>query len=437
MTTQQAEPNPSSTGKASADIPELQRALRDAEGGKRWLRRALLAAAVVLLLAVGVVVRIKSRPPPPPRYVAAEVVRGDVAERVQATGAVQPVLQVTVGAQANGRVLEVPVDFNSQVKKGDLLAVLDPMVATAQVNQNQANLLAQQAQIESARANLAAARVAYERTQRLHAQNLAAKGDLDTARGQYEVAEAQVRAAEAQTGAVRAQLDQAKTNQGFTKIYSPVDGVVITRSIDPGATVVASFQAPSLFVIAQDLKLMRVMADIDEADVGKLREGSAAEATVDAFPGEIFAGIVQQVRFSPTTTQGVVTYAAVVQVDNPEEKLRPGMTATVSIRTREAKDVVRVPNAALRFKPTPPLGPDGKPVVSAPLPPLGKGEGRVHVLLDATPGAEKEELRVVQIGATDGITTEIVSGLQVGDKVITDELDDASGKDPKGKRKPS
>ena len=132
-----------------------------------------------------------------------------------------------------------------------------------------------------------------------------------------------------------------------------------------------------------------------------------------------------------------VDEATSTQVDNPEEKLRPGMTATVSIRTREAKDVVRVPNAALRFKPTPPLGPDGKPVVSAPLPPLGKGEGRVHVLLDATPGAEKEELRVVQIGATDGITTEIVSGLQVGDKVITDELDDASGKDPKGKRKPS
>lgn len=433
--TSPAKPQTSAPPSASADISELKVALRDAEGGKRWVRRAIAAGVVLLLLVVGVVVRIKSRPPPAARYTVAEVARGDVVERVQATGAVQPVLQVTVGAQANGRVLEVPVDFNTQVKKGDLLAVLDPMVAVAQVNQNQANLLAQQAQIESARANLTAARVAYERTQRLHAQNLAAKGDLDTARGQFEVAEANVRAAEAQTGSIRAQLAQAKTNQGFTKIYSPVDGVVITRSIDPGATVVASFQTPTLFVIAQDLKQMRVMADIDEADVGKLREGGPAEATVDAFPGEVFTGIVQQVRFSPTTTQGVVTYAAVVQVDNPEEKLRPGMTATVSVRTRESKDVLRVPNAALRFKPTPPLGPDGKPQPQPTLPPLGKGEGRVHVLTDATPGAEKEEMRVVHVGATDGITTEIVAGLELGAKVITDETDEGAGKDGKGKKK--
>ena len=416
------------------NLPELQRALEGAEGGRRWVRRSIIGAVVVLLLALGVIVRVKGRPPPPAKYVTADVTRGDVAERVQATGAVQPVLQVTVGAQANGRVLQVLVDFNSQVKKGDLLAVLDPMIYTAQVNQNQATLMAQQAQIESARANAASARVAYERTQRLFAQNLAAKGDLDTARGQYEVAQANERAAEAQTGSIKAQLAQAETNKGFTKIYSPVDGVVITRSIDPGATVVASFQTPTLFVIAQDLKRMRVMADIDEADVGKLKEGATAETTVDAFPGEVFAGTVQQVRFSPTTTSGVVTYAAVVDVANPEEKLRPGMTATVSIRTREAKNVLHVPNAALRYKPTPPNGPDGKPVPQAPLPPLGKGQGRVHVLLDAKPGAEKEEMRVVQVGATDGTTTEIVSGLDEGTKVITDETDDTGGKDKKGGR---
>lgn len=420
-----------------ADVPALKRALSEAEGGRRWVRRAVIGGVLVLLLALGVIVRVKSRPPPPARYVTSEVSRGDVAERVQATGAVQPVLQVTVGAQANGRVLEVLVDFNSQVKKGDLLAVLDPTVTTAQVNQNQANLLAQQAQIESSRASLTASRIAYERVQRLHAQNLAAKSDLDTARGEYLVAEAGLRAAEAQTGSLKAQLAQAKTNQGFTKIYSPVDGVVISRSIDPGATVVASFQTPSLFVLAQDLKRMRVMADIDEADVGKLKEGTTAETTVDAFPGEIFAGTVQQVRFSPTTTQGVVTYAAVVDVSNPEEKLRPGMTATVSIRTREAKAVLRVPNAALRYKPTPALGADGKPVPQPVLPPLGKSQGRVHVLLDATPGAEKEELRVVEIGANDGTTTEIVGGLEEGQKVITDETDDGSSKDPKGKKKPS
>lgn len=425
------------TGAPGVNLPELKRALSDAEGGRRWVRRAIVGAVVVLLLALGVIVRVKSRPPPPAKYVSAEVTRGDVAERVQATGAVQPVLQVTVGAQANGRVIEVMVDFNSQVKKGDLLAVLDPMLYTAQVNQNQANLMAQQAQIESSRANFTSARVAYERLQRLFAQNLASKGDLDTTRGQFEVAQANVRAAEAQTGSIKAQLAQAQTNKGFTKIYSPVDGVVITRSIDPGATVQASFQTPVLFVLAQDLKRMRVMADIDEADVGKLKEGTTAETTVDAFPGEIFAGTVEQVRFSPTTTSGVVTYAAVVNVDNPEEKLRPGMTATVSIRTREAKGVLHVPNAALRYKPTPALGPDGKPVPQPTLPPLGKGQGRVHVLIDATPGAEKVEMRVVQVGANDGTTTEIVSGLDENQKVITDETDDASAKDGKGKKKPN
>ncbi len=425
---------PSGT-KPGVNVPELKRALTEAEGGRRWVRRAVVGVVVVLLLALGVIVRVKSRPPPPAKYVTAEVTRGDVVERVQATGAVQPVLQVNVGAQANGRVIDVMVDFNSQVKKGELLAVLDPMLYTAQVNQNQANLLAQQAQIESARANFASARVAYERTQRLFAQNLAAKGDLDTARGQYEVAQANVRAAEAQTGSIKAQLAQAQTNKGFTKSYSPVDGVVITRSIDPGATVQASFQTPVLFVIAQDLKRMRVMADIDEADVGKLQEGTTAEATVDAFPGEVFAGTVEQVRFSPTTTSGVVTYAAVVDVDNPEEKLRPGMTATVSIRTREAKGVLHVPNAALRYKPTPALGADGKPIPQPVLPPLGKGEARVHVLLDATAGSEKEEMRVVQVGANDGTKTEVISGLDENQKVITDETDDTGKDSSKAKKK--
>ena len=201
------------------------------------------------------------------------------------------------------------------------------------------------------------------------------------------------------------------TNVGFTKIYSPVDGVVVTRAIDPGATVVASFQAPVLFVIAQDLRKMRVLADVDEADVGKLHEKMEAEAVVDAFPGETFHGMVQQVRYSPNTVAGVVTYSAVVEVDNPEEKLRPGMTATVTIKTREAKGVLRVPNAALRFKPTPPPGPMAVPASPPPEPPLGKGQGRVHVLVNDKPGEEKDEARVVPIGVTDGLFTELTDRL--------------------------
>ena len=214
------------------------------------------------------------------------------------------------------------------------------------------------------------------------------------------------------------------TNLGYTKIYSPVDGVVVTRSIDPGATVIASYQAPVLFVIAQELKRMRVLADVDEADVGKLKEGMPAEAVVDAFPGETFKGIVQQVRYSPNTVSGVVTYSAVVQVENPDEKLRPGMTATVTIKSAEAKGATKIPNAALRYKPTPPDGPDGKPLVPPPDPPLAKGEGRVHVLVNDKPGEEKEEMRVIPIGITDGMVTEVPGGaLPIGTKLVTDETD--------------
>jgi HlyD family secretion protein len=229
------------------------------------------------------------------------------------------------------------------------------------------------------------------------------------------------------------QLIQSRANVGYTKIYSPVDGVIITRSIDPGATVVASFQAPVLFVIAQDLRKMRVLADVDEADVGKLAEKMDADCVVDAFPGETFHGVVSQVRFSPNNVSGVVTYSAVVEVDNPEAKLRPGMTATVTINTRDAKNVRRVPNAALRFRPTPPQGPDGKPIPQSPEPPLPKGQGRVYVLSNDKPGEEKDEAKVVPIGITDGLFTELTGGdaLAVGTKIVTDELENEDSKKKK------
>jgi HlyD family secretion protein len=405
---------------ATASTDELRRALAAEEGGRVWLRRLGIVLGLVALVAVGLVVRAKNKPPPPARYLFATVSRGDVSEKVQATGAVQPLLQVNVGAQANGRVTKVPVDFNSFVKKGQLLAEIDPTLFDAQVSQTQANLLAQRAQAESARANLVATKANFDRIERLFKENLASKGELDAARGQYDVAQAQLSTSLAQAGAIQSQLTQAATNKSFTKIYSPVDGVVISRTIDPGSTVVASFQAPVLFVIAQDLRKMRVLADVDEADVGKLKENMDVEAVVDAFPGEIFKGTVQQVRFSPNNVQGVVTYSAVVEVQNPEEKLRPGMTATITVKTKESKNVLQVPNAALRFKPTPPLGPNGKPVPQPPEAPLGKGQARVHVLLSDKPGDEKEETRVVSVGVTDGVHTE-VTGLDEGAKVITDE----------------
>lgn len=402
---------------------DVRRALEAEEGGRRWLRRLAALLIMAVLVGGGLVVRAKNRPLPPARYVTASPTVGDVAETVQATGAVQPVLQVSVSSQVNGRVANVRVDFNSVVKKGDVLAEIDPTQFGQQVSQASAQVAAQRANLESAKANEAAARVAFERIERLVQQSLAAKGELDSARGQYEVAKAQTASAAAQLGAIQAQLSQSKTNVGWTKIYSPVDGVVVSRAIDPGATVVASFQAQVLFVIAQDLRKMRVMADVDEADVGKLKEGMEADAVVDAFAGEVFHGKVEQVRYSPNNVQGVVTYSAVIDVDNPEEKLRPGMTATVTIKTREAKQAVRVPNAALRYRPSPPLGPNGKPLPVPPEAPLAKGTGRVYVLTNDVPGEEKAEPRVVSVGITDGTQTVVTGGLDPSAKVVTDETD--------------
>jgi HlyD family secretion protein len=362
---------------------------------------------------------------------------------VQATGTVQPLLQVNVGAQVNGRVTQVFVDYNSIVKKGQVLAEIDPLIYGTQVNAQEANLAAQRAQLEqtkaaaaSAKAQAETARIAAERTQRLFDQNLASRADLDTAKGnydaarsQFEAAQATVQSAQAAIAAQHAQLRQSTANLEYTKIYSPVDGVVVTRGIDPGATVVASFQAPVLFVIAQDLRKMRVLADVDEADVGKTREGMDADCVVDAFPGEIFHGTVSQIRFSPNNVSGVVTYPAVVDVDNPEEKLRPGMTTTLTVHTHEAHGVARIPNAALRFRPTPPTGPDGKPIPQAPDAPLVKGQGRVFVLTADTPGDEKDEPRLVSIGITDGLFTEVMDpALTLGTKVVTDETDAESNK---------
>ncbi len=414
---------------ASSTNDDLARVLAGESGGQKWLKRALIGATILALCGGGVAWRTANRPPLPARYVTTEVTKGDVIETVQATGTVQPILQVNVGAQVNGRVTKVPVDFNSIVKKGDVLAEIDPTIYGAQVSATQANISAQKAQLESAKASAEASRLNFERVQKLFEQNLASKGELDAARGSYEVSKASSNAASASIGATQAQLTQSLTNVAFTKIYSPVDGIVITRGVDPGATVVASFQSPTLFVIAQDLRKMRVLADVDEADVGKIREKMQADAIVDAFPGETFRGIVTQVRFSPNNVQGVVTYSAVVEVDNPDEKLRPGMTSTITIRTREAKATLRVPNGALRFKPTPPKDDSAKSSASgspgAIEQALPKGKGRVFVVTDSTLGSEKAEPKVVGIGITDGLFTQLTDEtFGPATKLVTDENDE-------------
>jgi HlyD family secretion protein len=418
----------------SAVTEELKKALAAEEGGRRWLRRLAIVSAFVIAIGGGLAYQAKHRPAPPAKYMTAAVTTGDLVEKVQATGTVQPLLQVNVGAQVNGRVTQVFVDYNANVTKGQELAEIDPLIYGTQVSAQQANLAAQRAQLAQAKASMASmkaqmetARIAFERTQKLFAGNLASQSDLDTSKGNYDSVSAQFQAASANVesqqaaiGAQAAQLNQSSANLGYTKIYSPVDGVVVTRGIDPGATVVASFQAPVLFVIAQDLRKMRVLADVDEADVGKIVEGMDADCVVDAFPGEVFHGRVSQIRFSPNNVSGVVTYPAVVDVDNPESKLRPGMTSTITVRTREVHGVAHVPNAALRYRPTPATGSDGKAIPQAPEAPLEKGQGRLWVVTNEKPGAEKAEARVVAIGITDGIATE-VKDLPLGTKVVTDE----------------
>mgnify|MGYP002147866364 CR=1 FL=1 len=267
-------------------------------------------------------------------------------------------------------------------------------------------------------------RVRLDRARRVFQEGVGSQQELDSAQGNYDVAIADVSSAKATVSQLSATLRSAKTNYAYTKIYSPIDGIVINRAIDPGQTVAASFQTPTLFVIAQDLRKMRVLADIDEADVGRLKEQMKADIRVDAFPGETFEGIVSQVRYSPVNTSGVVTYAAVIEVENPELKLRPGMTATATIHSAEAKGVKRLPNAALRFKPTPPKDKDGKPIPQDPLPRLAPGKGRVYVMTDPKPGEEKIEIREVDIGITDGVNTALKSDLGTAE-VVTDETDEA------------
>jgi HlyD family secretion protein len=420
----------------AAVTDELKKALAAEEGGRRWLRRLAVAGAVVALAALPLGWRATHAPPPAARFQTAAVTVGDVVEKVQATGTVQPLLQVNVGAQVNGRVTRVLVDFNSLVKKGDVLAEIDPQIYGTQVSAQAANLASQRAQLdqakattESMKAQVDTARIGFERVEKLYAENLASHADLDTAKGnylsfksQYDAALANVGSQHAAIAAQTAQLSQSTTNLGYTKIYSPVDGIVVTRGIDPGATVVASFQAPVLFVIAQDLRKMRVLADVDEADVGKIKDAMLADCVVDAFPGEVFRGQVSQIRFSPNSSSGVVTYPAIVEVANPDEKLRPGMTSTITVHTHEAHGVARIPNAALRYRPSPPTTPDGKPIPQAPEPPLAKGQGRVWVLTGDKPGAEKDEARVVSTGITDGLFTVVTDpSLPVGTKVVTDE----------------
>ena len=285
--------------------------------------------------------------------ITAPVTRGSIVDKVDATGTIQPVTTVQVGTQVSGTIKSLAADFNTRVHRGQVIAVLEPSLFQTQVDQAQATVAKLQADAERAAVDVTDSQAKLRRARELSAQQLIPASDLDTADATARQAEAQVKSAQAQIVQARASLEQAQVNLGHTVITAPIDGIVVARSVDVGQTVAASMEAPTLFVIAQDLAHMQVLASVDESDIGRVQPNQAVSFTVDAYPGETFEGTVAQVRLQPTVDQNVVSYTTVIDVPNRSLKLKPGMTASVSIEIARADNVLRVPNSALRFRPVP------------------------------------------------------------------------------------
>jgi HlyD family secretion protein len=349
-------------------------------------------------------------------YVTAAVDRGPIEQTVSATGTVNPVKTVQVGTYVSGPILAIDVDFNSPVKQGQRVAKIDPAPFAVKVRQAEANVANARARVEKSRADLALKKLLVERTRSLLGQKLVAQNDFDTAKSNHDQAVAQLALDEASLAQAQASLEAEQVNLGYTDILSPVDGVVVSRNVDVGQTVAASFQTPTLFLIAEDLTKMQVNTNVSESDVGRLEDGQAASFTVDAYPGTTFRGTVAQVRNAPLTVQNVVTYDVVIGVDNAELELKPGMTANVSITTARRDDVLRVPARALRFHP------DGTE-------PKARRAGSTVYVVDAGDALRPVE---VKTGIQDAQHAEVVSGdVAVGERVATGiRRDTAAGPPP-------
>jgi len=375
-------------------------------------RKVIAGIILIILIGTGAFFLLKGGEKGP-KYRVEKVSRGDVRATVTATGTVNAVTTVLVGTQVSGTIKNLYVDYNSPVKKGQLLAQIDPAAFEAQVLQARANLLLAKANEAKAAVSLADARRTRDRNRTLFTRNLIARSDLDTAETNAQVALTQLSAARAQVEQARAALSYAETNLRYTRIVSPVDGTVISRSVDVGQTVAASFQTPTLFNIAQDLTRMQIDTSVDEADIGKVRVDQPVEFSVDAYPDFVFKGKVAEVRSAPITVQNVVTYDVVVRVDNPDLRLKPGMTANVSIVLSDKAGVLRVPNAALRLRLA-----EAETGGKSPQP-RGKGQG-VWVLVE-----NKPKRVAITTGISDGSYTEIFSGdLREGEDVIVEALSD-------------
>jgi HlyD family secretion protein len=408
---------------------------------RRWIARIVGLLAVAVAVAAVILWRARAGADEGPRYVSEQVERGDLRVTVSATGTVKGRDTVEVGAEISGRIKVVHVDFNDHVKKDQVLAEIDTEQLQAGVEQASAQLRRAQAEVVSAKAAAKEAKLQLERSREMAREGLVSRQQLETAEAAAERTDASVGAAQASATVSAASLKEVQTAFGKAEIRSPIDGVVLARHIEAGQTVAASLQAPILFTIARDLKEMVLSVDVDEADIGKVTEGQSASFTVDAFPGRTFRAKVESVRNVPKTDQQVVTYEAVLAVDNDDLALRPGMTATATIVTAQKKGVLLVPNAALRFTPPDQLKEDssrgirvpgmrgpriggGRPGGSASAsasgsPPQGRGRGqreRVWTLAGKEPAAV-----VLATGATDGRFTEVLeSRLEEGTAVLVD-----------------
>lgn len=425
------------------------------------MNKKVVIGIVALVIVAGIVFGLtvfKKNNGNDPQYEKAAIDRGNITALVDTTGTLNPVTIVDVGSQVSGKILKIFVDFNSIVKEGQVMARIDQSPFLSKVQQNEANFMSSQASLEKSKVTLTNSEKQYSRAKSLFEKELISFEAFETAEVQYFSAKADLQSNEARLEQAKAQLDASKVDLEYTIIKSPIDGVVINRNVNEGQTVAASFQAPVLFQVANDLTKMQVECSVDEADIGKVMEGQTARFTVDAFPDDRFTGIVKQVRYSPEVIQNVVTYTTIVDVENPEMKLRPGMTATISIVVGEAQNALRVPNTALRFQPPPEVmlamfeemkrareasqgetpRTDGQQAGRRPQGTfqMGQGSGRMgarsqdrsRVWMQDETG--KLKMVFIRTGVTDNSFTEITGGdIKEGQEVITGENAQASSSD--------
>lgn len=394
----------------------MQRGAASPAVTRRWPRALSVAAAITLLVAGAGAAYWLTHKEVPVSYLSAPVSRGDVVRVVTATGSVNPVLTIIVGSYVSGVIQSLYCDYNTEVRRGQVCARIDPRPYQTLVNQGKAELANARAQLAKDEAALAYARIAYTRNAALLGRAIVSQDTVDDARSAYEQAKAQILVDKAAIQQKAAALEAAQVNLEYTDIVSPVDGTVVSRNVTIGQTVAASFQTPTLFLIAKDLTQMQVDSNVSESDIGGLREGNKATFTVEAFPDHRFEGRVIQVRQAPQTVQNVVTYDVVIGVENKNLLLKPGMTATSHLVTEQREGVLRIPNQALRYVPAG-LVPAAESGGSAGRASSAQGQARVWVLRDRHLVAVP-----IKTGLDDDSFTEVVEGqLQPGDRVIIGE----------------